>query len=134
MFQRNGRTRDEQLATVEAAREVVEHARTLVQLEVELALREVRGKATTAAVGGGFGAAGALFAVLMTGFAFAAIAAALATTLAVWLSILIVTVLLALLSRIAALVAVRLLKRAAPPVPGRAILEAKRTRDAVARL
>lgn len=134
LSQRNGGRRKDELATVHSSKEVAAHAQALFRLSLELAVREVREKAATAATGAGFGAAAALFGVLATGFAFAALAAGLATTLPVWLSILIVTVLLAALAALAGFVAVKLLKRATPPVPERAIREAKLTRDAVSGL
>ncbi len=134
LFRRNGSKHEAELATINSGKEVAARARALMELEWELAVREVRDKAQTAAVGASVAAGAGLFAVLAIGFAFAALAAGLATTLPVWLSILIVTVILAGLAAVAGLVAKRLLERAVPPLPARAILEAKRTRDAVAGL
>ena len=131
MFHRNGKTAEAHPASLDSAREIVMHARSIVQLELELAKREVREKAATAGAGVGLAATGAFFAVLMIGFLFAAIAAAIALELPVWASILIVAGLLGLLAAGAVLVAVRLLKKATPPIPGRAIREVQKTRDAV---
>jgi hypothetical protein len=121
-------------ATRDGARDLVTHARTLVKLEIELAKLEVRRKAQSAALGMGLGAAAGVFAALMVVFLFAAAAAGISTQLPVWASILIVAGALGLLAGLTALVAVKLLKKGAPPMPEQAIEEAMRTKDAVQRV
>jgi len=117
----------------EAARHLVTHARTLVQLEVELAKLEVSRKGREMAAGLGSGAAAAYLAALMVLFLLLGAAAGLATTLPVWASFLIVAGGLAILATIAALIARSLLKSGAPPIPDQAIEEARRTKEAVQR-
>lgn len=117
----------------EAARQLVTHARTLVQLELELAKLEVMRKVRAAAVGAGAGAAAALFAGLMVIFALAGAAAGIATVLPVWAALLIVAGGLLLLAMVGGVVALASFKKAAPPVPGQAIEEARRTKEAVQR-
>jgi hypothetical protein len=122
-----------QTSSREAARHLVTHARTLVQLEVELAKLEVRRKGREMAAGLGSGAAAAYLASLMVLFLLLGAAAGLATTLPVWESFLIVAGGLAILATIVGLVARSLLKKGAPPIPDQAIEEAKRTKEAVTR-
>jgi membrane protein len=121
-------------ASRDGARDLMTHARTLVELELELAKLEVRHKAQAAALGAGFGAAAGVFAGLMVVFLFAAAAAGISTQLPVWASILIVAGALGLLAALTAFIAMRLLKKGTPPVPDRAIEEAIRTKDAVQRI
>jgi len=132
MMERNGNGM--QSGSREAARQLVNHARTLVQLELELAKLEVQRKAKAVAGGAGAGAVAAYLAGLMVLFLLAAAAAGIATQLPVWASLLIVAGGLALLALVAALVAIRLLKKGAPPVPDQAIEEARRTKEAVQRV
>jgi Putative Actinobacterial Holin-X, holin superfamily III len=114
-----------------SAKEVAEHASSLVRLELELAQLELKHKITSLAVGIGLGVGAALVALYALGFAFATIAAALATFLDTWLALLIVTVALLALTGILALLAVNRIKRGTPPVPQQAIREAKLTTAAL---
>ncbi len=75
---------------IDAAREIAEHATRLARLEVELKVRQFRGKAVRLGLGAGLGLAAVLLVPLVVVFALAAAAAALATTMKVWLAILIV--------------------------------------------
>jgi hypothetical protein len=111
--------------------EVTEHVRKLARLEVELAKAEVREKTTSLAAGTGLVAAAAVAALFGFGFALAAAASALALALPVWLSLLLVAVALLLLCGGLAAAGAQLLRRGAPPVPTRAVEEARRTADAV---
>jgi hypothetical protein len=87
---------------VDAAREIVDHATRLARLEFELKLLEFRGKAVRLGIGTGFGLAALLLLPLVVLFALAAVAAALATTMSVWLAILIVAgILLVLVAALA---------------------------------
>jgi hypothetical protein len=69
----------------------------------------------------------------MIGFAFATLAAALATFLDVWLALLIVTLLLGVLGVLLGLVARVAIQRGTPPVPEQAVEEAKLTTAALKR-
>jgi hypothetical protein len=120
--------------TRDATRQLVTHARSLVQLELELAKLEVRRKAAATALGAGLGATAGMLGYLMVAFLFAAAAAGLATQLPVWASILIVAGVLGLLAAVIGLIAYSSLKKGAPPMPEQAIEEALRTKDAVQRV
>jgi hypothetical protein len=110
-----------------SAKEVAEHASSLVRLELELATLELKRKVIALGMGIGFGAAAAVFAVFGLGFTFATIAAALATFLATWLALLIVTLGLFGLAAVLGLLARAKIKKGTPPVPEQAIREAKLT-------
>jgi hypothetical protein len=114
-----------------SAKDVAEHASSLVRLELELATLELKRKVTTLAVGIGLGVGAALLVLYALGFAFATIAAALATFLDTWLALLIVTIGLLALAGILGLLAVNRIKRGTPPVPEQAIREAKLTTAAL---
>lgn len=114
-----------------SAKEVAEHASTLVRLELELAALELKWKVTALGFGVGFAIAAAVVALYAVGFAFATIAAALATFLDTWLALLIVTGALLALTGILGLLAIGRFKRGTPPVPEQAIQEAKLTTAAL---
>ena len=114
-----------------SAKDVAEHASSLVRLELELATLELKRKVTTLAVGIGLGVGAALLVLYALGFAFATIAAALATFLDTWLALLIVTIGLFVLAGILGLLANSRIKRGTPPVPEQAIREAKLTTAAL---
>jgi membrane protein len=114
-----------------AAKNVIEHVRNLVKLELELATMEIRKKLTNAAVGVGLALAGVVAGLLALVFLLAAGTAALATAVSVWLALLIVGAVLLVAAAVGVLLGIRFLKRTAPPVPERAIEEAKRTAEAM---
>jgi uncharacterized membrane protein YqjE len=114
-----------------AAKQVAEHARALVGLEVELAKVEVSRKLGELGLGIGLLVGAALFAVFGLGFLFATIAAALATAMPTWLALLIVMLFLVLLAAVLGLIGVNRVKRGSPPVPEQAIAEAKLTTEAI---
>lgn len=113
------------------AKDVAEHASSLVRLELELATLEVKRKVTALAFGIGLAVGAAVFAVFGLGFLFATVAAALATFLATWLALLIVTVGLLALTAVLGLLAMTKIKKGTPPVPEKAIREAKLTTEAL---
>jgi hypothetical protein len=113
------------------AKDVADHAKTLVKLEIELATLEIKRKAATLGIGIGLLVGAAIFALFGIGFALATIAAALATTVAVWLALLIVTLGVLVLTGLLALVGVKAVKKATPPLPDQAIEEAKLTTEAL---
>jgi Putative Actinobacterial Holin-X, holin superfamily III len=116
-----------------AAKEVAEHASALTKLELELATLELKKKAATLGVGIGLGIGAAFFALFGLAFALATIAAALALVLPWWLALLIITGALFLVAGIAGVIAVGRLRRGTPPVPEKAIAEAKLTTEAIKR-
>jgi Putative Actinobacterial Holin-X, holin superfamily III len=115
----------------EAARNVAEHATSVAKLELELAALELKKKVVSLGVGIGLGIGAALFGLFMLGFAFAAIAAALATFLDWWLALLIVTAFLGATAGLLGMLALGRIKKGTPPVPEQAIREAKLTTAAI---
>ena len=114
-----------------AVKQVTEHASSLVRLELELASLELKSKIGALGVGIGLGIGAALFGMFFLGFLFATIAAALATFLPTWASLLIVTGVLLLFTVVLGMLALRSIKRGTPPVPKQAIHEAKMTTGAL---
>jgi hypothetical protein len=113
------------------AKEVAEHASSLVRLELELAQLELKRKATNLGIGIGLTVAAALFGLYAVGFLFATIAAGLATAMSTWLALLIVTLGLLVLTAILGLIGVSRIRKGTPPVPEQAIREAKLTTEAL---
>ena len=116
-----------------AAKQVAEHASSIAKLELELATYELKKKVGYFGIGIGFALGAALLALYMLGFAFATVAAALATFLDTWLALLIVTAGLFFGVLILGLLAYRRFKDSPPPVPEQAIEEAKLTTEAIKR-
>jgi uncharacterized membrane protein YqjE len=114
-----------------AAKNVAEHASSIVRLELELAQIELKKKAAALGLGLGLLGGALLVAVYGVGFLFATITAGLATFLPVWASLLIVTVFLFLVTGILGLIGVKKVQRGTPPVPEQAIDEAKLTTQAL---
>jgi Putative Actinobacterial Holin-X, holin superfamily III len=114
-----------------AVKDVADHAKRVVSLELELAKLEVSRKVATLGIGIGLAVAAAVVAVYALGFGFAAGAAGLATFLPTWLALLIVMAVLFLLAGILGLVSVNRIKKGTPPVPEQAIVEAKLTTEAL---
>ena len=114
-----------------AAKTVAEHASAIVRLELELAALELKRKVTALGIGIGLGVGALVMLVFMTGFAFATIAAALATFLPTWAALLIVTGMLLLLAGLFGVLALGRIKKGTPPVPEQAIAEAKLTTEAL---
>jgi uncharacterized membrane protein YqjE len=114
-----------------AAKQVADHAKALVGLEVELASLELKQKLASLGLGIGLLVGAALLALYGLGFAFATIAAALATFLPTWLALLLVTLFLLLVAAVLGVVGIKRVQRGTPPVPEQAIEEAKRTSEAL---
>jgi uncharacterized membrane protein YqjE len=112
-----------------AAKNVAERASSIVRLELELAALELKKKVTALGIGLAIGAA--LFVLYMIGFAFASIAAGLATAMPTWAALLVVTGILLLGAAILALLAMQKIKKGTPPLPEQAIEEAKLTTEAL---
>jgi hypothetical protein len=114
-----------------AAQRVADHARSFVQLEVQLAIAELKRKAAALGIGAGLMAGGAVVAFLALTFGLAAAAAGLATTLAVWESLLIVCGALILVTAILVGVGYIMLQKGSKPMPEQAVEEAQLTTEAL---
>jgi uncharacterized membrane protein YqjE len=114
-----------------AVKEVAERTSSIVRLELELAAMELRGKVVSLGVGIGLALGAALMLVYVLGFAFATIAAGLATTVSTWLALLITTVIVLLIAAILGGLAVMKIKKGSPPLPEQAIEEARLTTEAL---
>ena len=115
----------------EAAKQVADHAKALINLELELAGLELKRKFGSLGLGIGLAVGAAVFGLFALGFLFATIAAGLATFLPTWLSLLIVTLFLLLVAAVLGLLGLKRIKRGTPPVPEQAIREAKLTTEAL---
>jgi uncharacterized membrane protein YqjE len=117
----------------EIVSEVSEKASLLVRQEIELAKAEVTQKVSKLTKGLGVGAAAGVFLIFGITMFFHTIAWLLDDLFNwetnVWAGFAVVTGLLFLLAILAALIAMRLFKKGAPPTPELAIEEAKRTRE-----
>ena len=114
-----------------AAKQVAEHASALARLELELAGLELKRKAASLGLGAGLLIGSAIFGLFMLGFAFAALAAGLATVVATWIALLIVTGALALLASGLGLLGLGSIRKGTPPVPEQALAEARKTTNAL---
>jgi hypothetical protein len=114
-----------------AAKHVADRVRSIVRLEIQLALTEVKRKLLSLGVGIGLLVVGGLLMLFVLAFALAAAAAAIATALDVWLALLVLAGGLFLLAGVLAAVGVSLLKKGSPPVPEQAIEEARMTAEAL---
>jgi H+/Cl- antiporter ClcA len=110
--------------------DVSEKASLLVREEIELAKAEVRDKVSKLAKGAGVAVAAGVFLVFGVTMLFHALSWFLTDLIdePPWVGYAIVTGLLVLLAAFAGLLALRFIKRGAPPTPQLAIEEAKRTR------
>jgi hypothetical protein len=114
-----------------AARLVGERISSIVRLELELAALEVSRKIRSLGLGIGF-AVGALLALLFMGaFAYAAVAAALATVMPTWAALLVVTGILFFKTVLLGFLAIGRIKKGTPPIPEQAIKEARLTTEAL---
>jgi Putative Actinobacterial Holin-X, holin superfamily III len=115
-----------------AAQRVADHARQFVQLEVQLAMAELKRKAAALGAGAGLMVGAAVFAFLALCFGLAAAAAGIATTsLSVWESLLIVCGGLILFTAILAGIGYVMLQKGTKPVPEQAVEEARITTEAL---
>ncbi len=114
-----------------AAKDVAEHASAIARLEIELASLELKKKVAALGLGIGLLVGALLVVVYGIGFLFATIAAALATFLPVWASLLVVTVFLFAVAGVLAFLGIKKVQRGSPPIPNQAIDEAKLTTQAL---
>jgi uncharacterized membrane protein YqjE len=117
----------------EIVSEVSEKASLLVRQEIDLAKAEITQKVSRLTKGAAVGAAAGVFLVFGITMFFHTIAWLLDDLfnweLSIWAGFAIVTAALFLMAILAALLALRLFKKGAPPTPDLAIEEAKRTRE-----
>jgi hypothetical protein len=114
-----------------ATKRVADHARSIVQLEIQLAATELKRKVAALAIGIGLGAGAVLYGLLAILFGLPAATAGIATALPVWLSLLIMFGGLFLLAGILGAVGAALLRKGSKPVPEQAIAEAQMTTEAL---
>jgi membrane protein implicated in regulation of membrane protease activity len=114
-----------------ATKRVAEHAREFVRLELQLASAELKKKAAAVGVGLGLTGGAAILAFLALCFGLAAAAAGIATTLAVWESLLIVCGALVLIAATLGYIGVAMLKKGTQPLPEQAVEEARLTTEAL---
>lgn len=114
-----------------AVKEVAERASSIVRLELELAAIELKRKVISLGLGIVFALGAAIMLLFVVGFAFATIAAALATALSTWLALLITTGILFVFTLALGALGVAKIKKGSPPVPEHAIREAKLTTEAL---
>lgn len=114
-----------------AAKAVSERVSSIVRLEIQLAVSELKRKVVALGLGIALLVGAGVFLLFMLGFAFATVAAAFATFLSTWLALLIVTGILLLLAGLLGFLGVTALAKGTPPVPEQAIQEAKLTSEAL---
>ena len=114
-----------------AAKRVSEHARSIVQLELQLAAAEVKRKVVALAAGIGLVVTAAVLGLLALGFGVAAAAAGIASALPVWAALLVMFGGLLLLAGLLGAIGAALLRKGAKPVPAKAIEEARLTTEAL---
>jgi hypothetical protein len=114
-----------------ATKRVADHARSIVQLEIQLAASELKRKVAALAIGIGLVAGAALFGLLAILFGLAAATAGIATSLPVWLSLLIMFGGLLLLAGMLGAVGAAALRKGSKPIPEQAIAEAQLTQEAL---
>jgi membrane-bound ClpP family serine protease len=114
-----------------AAKSVAEHASSLVRLEIQLALLEIKKKVAALGLGIGLLVGAALFGLFLLAFVLATITALIALALPVWAALLIMTGLLLGAVATLGLLGLGAVKKGSPPVPEQAIQEAKLTTEAI---
>jgi Putative Actinobacterial Holin-X, holin superfamily III len=114
-----------------AAKSVAEHASLLARLELQLAVLEVRTKVAVLRLGIGLLAGAAVFSLFLVALILASATALIALALPVWAALLIMTGAVLGVVATLGLVGLAAVKKGAPPVPEQAILEAKRTTEAI---
>jgi membrane-bound ClpP family serine protease len=114
-----------------AAKNVAEHASSIVRLELELATLELKRKASALGLGIALAIGAALLVLFFFGFAFASMAAGLATVMPTWAALLIVMGILLLGAAILGVLAKSQFDKGTPPLPEQAIREAKLTTEAL---
>src|SRR5512138_2103101 len=114
-----------------AARSVAEHASTLARSEVQLALLELKAKVAALGIGAGLFAGAAVLAALLISLLIAAATAGLATAMPVWAALLVMAAIVLVLIAVLALLGRASIRKGSPPLPERAIREAKLTTESL---
>jgi hypothetical protein len=114
-----------------AAKSVAEHASSLVRLEIQLALLEIKKKVAALGLGIGLLVGAAVFGLFLLAFVLATITALIALALPVWAALLIMTGLMLGAVATLGLLGLGAVKKGSPPVPEQAIQEAKLTTEAI---
>lgn len=114
-----------------ATKRVADHARSIVQLEIQLAATELKRKVAALAIGIGLAVGAAVLGLLALLFGLAAATAGIATALPVWLSLLIMFGGVLLLAAMLGAIGAALLRKGSKPVPEQAIAEAQLTTEAL---
>jgi hypothetical protein len=114
-----------------AAKAVSERVSSIVRLEIQLALSELKAKAASLGLGIGLLVGAALFGLFMLMFALAAAGAAWALVVPVWAAMLIMMGILGLVAGILAFIGIGAVSKGTPPVPEQAIEEARLTTEAL---
>jgi hypothetical protein len=114
-----------------AARLLGERISRIVRLELELAALEVTRKIRSLGIGIGLAVGAVLALFFMVGFAYAAVAAALATVMPTWAALLVVTGILLFKTVLLGFLAIGRIKKGTPPIPEQAIREARLTTEAL---
>jgi apolipoprotein N-acyltransferase len=116
----------------DALARVAEHARSLVELEVRLALEELKRKAATLGIGLGLSGGALLFLWVAILFGLGAATAGLTYVMPVWAALLTMCGALLLVAVVLAAIGIRLMRRAtATALPEQAIAEAQLTLDEI---
>lgn len=115
----------------DATKRVADHARSIVQLEIRLAVTELKRKAVALGAGIGLTLTAGVIGLFGVMFGLAAAAAALTLVLQVWLALLVMCGGLVVFAGLLAMIGVGLLRRGAKPVPEQAVEEAQLTREAL---
>jgi hypothetical protein len=114
-----------------AAKLVAERVSSIVRLELELAVLEVRRKIRSLGLGVVFGLGAVLMLLFVVAFAYATIAAALTTVMPTWAALLVVTGILFFKAGLLGVLAITRIKKGTPPIPEQAIREARLTTEAL---
>jgi hypothetical protein len=114
-----------------AAKLVAERVSTIVRLELELAALEVKRKIRSLGLGVAFAVGAAVALLFMGAFAYATVAAALATVMPTWAALLVVTGILFVKAALLGVLAITRIKKGTPPIPEQAIREARLTTEAL---
>jgi hypothetical protein len=116
----------------EAVQRIADSARSIIQLELQLALEELKRKAATLGIGLGLSGGALLFLWVAILFGLGAATAGLTYVMPVWAALLTMCGALLLVAAVLAYVGMTLMRRAAAkPLPEEAIAEAQLTMDAL---
>jgi uncharacterized membrane protein YqjE len=121
----------EDVGVGDAVKQVVDHGKRLVELEVELATYELKRKAAALGAGAVMLGTALVLALYGLGFVLATISAALDLALPRWLGHLIVALVLLAVGGLLVLLGLRRMQKATPPMPEAALREAKLTTEAL---